>query len=142
MKKIYLLFILALALALALSACQTVHEKIEPLDDISKISISESGGYGGINNDFFMTISEKKTISGIEGVIKRANGKKHVVDVSDDKPDYDLLINYADGGTHLLQLVLGSEGEESIFTYVGHEKNGFYVSPEDTKLLRDSLELQ
>ncbi|MCL7749577.1 hypothetical protein [Halalkalibacter alkaliphilus] len=138
MKKICLLLILALVL----SACQSVHEEMTVLDNISGISISKSGGYGAINDDFFMSISEEKVINDFEEVLKRATGQKHDIIVSDEKPYYDLLVSYEDGSTHLLHLILGSEGQESIFMYVGHEKNGFYVSTEDTKILRDILKLQ
>ncbi|MBU8907525.1 hypothetical protein [Desertibacillus haloalkaliphilus] len=138
MKKIYRLFILALVL----SACQSVHDEMIILDDVKKISISESGGYGGIHDNYFMTSSDKKVISHFEEVMKRARGVQHDVDVSNDKPDFDILVNYENGERHLLHLILGDEGQESIFMYVGYEKNGFYVSPEATKVLKDSLELQ
>ncbi|MFD2923147.1 hypothetical protein ACFS6F_05205, partial [Halobacillus naozhouensis] len=44
--------------------------------------------------------------------------------------------------THGLNLVLGKTGEKSRVMYVGHENNGFDISPKDTKILRGMLDNQ
>lgn len=125
--------------ALLLFACQSQEEKMTMLDDISSISISESDGYGGINENYFATIDQDTLISKLEEIFKNAEGKKQKVDVDKDKPDYDILVRYKNGEDHLLHLVLGNTGEKSRVMYVGHENNGFDISPEDTKILRSIL---
>src|SRR5690625_286169 len=103
------------------------------LDKITSISISESDGYGGINEKYFLKIDEEANISKIEEVLQNAEGKRQKIDVAKDRPDYDLLIRYENGETHLLHLVLGNTGEKSRIMYIGHENNGFDILHEDTK---------
>ena len=57
-----------------------------------------------------------------------------------EKPDFDILIRYENGDTQGLHLLLGNEGDERVITYIGHEKYGYIVSPEDTNELRKLLD--
>lgn len=109
------------------------------IDNVSSIFISESGAYGGLNENYFTTIDQDAPISKFEEVVKNAEGKKQKVNVDEEKPDYDILVRYENGETHGLHLVLGNTGEKSRIMYIGHEQNGFDISPKDTKLLRDML---
>ncbi|PIC85927.1 hypothetical protein CSV72_11285 [Sporosarcina sp. P20a] len=141
MKK----FILSLTLsfcALLLIACQSQDKEMTLLDDVSSISISESNGYGGINENFNTTIGKDAIISRIDDTFKNAEGRKQKVDVGTEKPDYDILIRYENGENHGLHLVLGNTGEKSRVMYVGNENSGFDISPEGTKVLRDVLDNQ
>jgi len=110
------------------------------LDDISSISISESDGYGGINENYFATIDKDTLISKFEEVFKNAKGKKQKIDVNKEKSYYDILVRYKNGEDHLLHLLLGNTGEKSRVMYVGHENNGIDISPEDTKVLGSILD--
>jgi len=105
------------------------------LGDITKVSISESEGYGSINEDYFVSLSDKETLEILEDIIK---GAKRTGDEI-KKPDFDLLVEYEEDGTHMLHLLLGDEGEESAFMYTGHEKDVYAVSPEVTTELRKLL---
>lgn len=139
MKKILLSLTLSFC-ALLLFACQSQAEEMTMLDDISSISISKSDGYGGINENYFATIDKDTLISRFEEVFKNAEGKKQKVDIDNEKPDYDILIRYKNGETHILHLVLGNTREKSRVMYVSHEDKGFDISPEDTKVLRGVLD--
>lgn len=128
--------------ALLLFACQSQEEEITLLDNISSISISESDGYGGVKENYFMTIDEDAILSKFEEVFKKAEGRKQKVDVVKEKPDYDILVRYKNSETHLLNLVLGDTGEKSRVMYVGHENTGFDLSAQDTDVLRGILDNQ
>lgn len=141
LKKIFLLLLLSFC-ALLLFACQSQAEKMTLIDKVSSISISKSDGYGGLNENFFTTIDQDTHISMFEEVVKNAEGKKQKVNVDGKKPDYDTLVRYENGDTHGLHLVLGDTGEKSRIMYIGHEQNGFDISPQDTKILRDMLKNQ
>ncbi|MYL58245.1 hypothetical protein GLW20_12085 [Virgibacillus halodenitrificans] len=141
MKKILLSFTLFFC-ALFLFACQSQEKQMTMLDGISSISVSESDGYGGINENYVTTIDKDTIISRFEEIFKNAEGKKQKVDVGTEKPDYDILIRYENGETHGLHLVLGNTREESRVMYVGHENNVFDISPEGTKVLRGVLDNQ
>ena len=68
--------------------------------------------------------------------------KKGNKKVNKEKPDYDLLIQYQNGDTHLIHLSLGNEDQESVLMYAGHENDVFYVSTEATKKLKELLDIK
>ena len=139
MKKINLSLTLSFC-ALLLFACQSQDKEMTMLDEISSISISKSDGYGGINENYVTTIDKDTIIISFEEAFRNAEGRKQKVDADTEKPDHDILIRYENGETHGLHLVLGSTGEKSRVMYVGHENNGFDISPEGTKVLRGVLD--
>lgn len=141
MKKIILSLTLSFC-GLLLFACQTQDKEMTMLDDISSVSIAESDGYGGINENYITTIDKDTIISIFEKAFENAEGRKQKVDVNTEKPDYDILIHYENGETNGLHLVLGNTGEMSRVMYVGHENNGFDISPESTKEIRGVLDNQ
>ena len=141
MKKITLSLTLFFC-ALLLFACQSQENEMTMLDDISSISISKSSGYGGINENYIATIDKDSTISRFVEALKNTEGREQKVNVDTEKPDYDILIRYENGETHGLHLVLGNAGEKSRVMYVGHENNGFDISPEGTEVLKGVLDNQ
>lgn len=112
------------------------------LDNISSVSIAESDGYGRVNDNYFATIDKGALTLEFQKVLKNAEGKKQKVHITKEKPDYDIVIDYENDGTHLLHLVLGGKGEKSRVMYVGNENNGFDITPEDTEVLSEMLENQ
>ena len=120
--------------------CQSQDKEMTLLDNISSVSISESDGYGGMNEKYFMVVVHDAFLSEFEKVLTTAKGNELKVSVYKEIPDYDLLVRYANGETHGLHLKLGNIGEKSRVMYVGNENNGFDISPEDTKILRGILE--
>ena len=122
---------------LLLIGCQSSKEEMTLFDNITKVSISKSEGYGGLNENYFASLNKKEMISSFEEVMKSAKRKN--VDVNKEKPDYDILVQYEDGNTHGLHLLMGNEGEQSVFMYIGNEDTTFYVSPEGTKKLRQVI---
>ncbi|MDX8047206.1 hypothetical protein SH601_14555 [Gracilibacillus sp. S3-1-1] len=141
MKKVLLLFSLSVCM-LFLFACQSQEENITLLDNISTISISDSDGYGGINENYFTTIDRDTLIAKFENVLKSARAKKQKVDVTNEKPDYDVLIRYENGETHGLHIVLGDIGEESRVMYIGHENIGYNIPDKGTELLREIVDIK
>lgn len=133
MKHLYVL-LAAILCVITLSGCQSPKE-MTLLGDITKVSISESEGYGGINEDYFVSLSDKETLDHLEGIIKDAKRTGDEI----KKPDFDLLVEYEEDETHMIHLFLGKEGKESAFMYTGHEKDVYTVSPEATTELRKLL---
>ena len=119
MKKLFLI-VLFLFCAFALIGYQSSKEKMTLFDNITKVSVSKSEGYGGLNENYFTSLNNKKMISSFEEVMESA--KRKSVDVNKEKPDYDILVQYADGNTHGLHLLMGNEGEQSVFMYIGNEE--------------------
>lgn len=141
MKKVLLTFSLSVC-ALILFACQSEDKEMTLLNNISSISISKSDGYGGINENYFVRIDKSELISKFEEALNGSESKKQKINVSKEKPDYDILIRYENGGTHGLHILLGDTEEKSRVMYVGHEQNGFEISPESTESLKSLLDKQ
>lgn len=133
---------LLLFCTLTLFACQSQSEEMEVFDHISEISISNSNGYGGLNKNYVVSINQTEAILTFEEVLKNARGKNQNVDVTNGKPDYDILIRYENGDTNGLHLILGNTGAESIVMYIGHENTGYFISPEETNKIRELLDVQ
>ncbi|WP_100374764.1 hypothetical protein [Bacillus sp. FJAT-45037] len=138
MKKLLSSLLLAF-FSVTLIACQSHNEEMTLLDNVSSILISKSNGYGGLNENYFLSINQEETISGFEEVLKNAKGIGQEMEVTNEKPDYDILIRYENRETHGLHLLFGNTWEESVIMYIGHEKNGYIVSPEDASELRKLL---
>ena len=141
MKKLFLLLFLSFC-TLTLFACQSQSEEMKLLGNISEISISESNGYGGLNEKYFVSINQAESIVVFGEVLQNAKEKNQDVDVTNGKADYDILMRYENGGTYGLHLILGNAGAESKVMYIGHEKIGYNISPEDTNKIRNFLEVQ
>jgi hypothetical protein len=138
LKKIMVLALLICG-SITLVGCQSTKERMTLLDTITEVSISKSGGYGGLNENYSLTINKEETISGFEEVLKNTKGVNQDMDVTNKKPDYDILLTYANGDTQGLHLLLGNAGDESVLMFIGHEKNGFIVSAKDTNELKKLL---
>lgn len=125
--------------AITLVGCQSTKERMTLLDTITEVSISKSEGYGGLNENYSLTINKEETILGFEEVLKNTKGLNQEMDVTKEKPDYDMLLSYANGETQGLHLLLGNPGEESVIMFIGQEKNRFIVSAKDINELRKLL---
>ncbi|UOQ83527.1 hypothetical protein [Gracilibacillus salinarum] len=136
MKQLSLILFLSICF-LPLVSCQSANEEMTLLDNVSSVSISESDGYGGLNEHYFTTIEQGELTSEFEEVIKHANSQTQAVS---NQPDYDILVRYENGETHGLHLILGNEGQESTLMYIGHESEGYIVSSESTEVLRKMLD--
>ena len=136
MKHIVMFLILSFS-TLILISCQSQTKEMTLLDDVSGISISKSNGYRGLNENYFASYSQEESISDFEKILKNTKGTTQ--DVTNDTPTYDILIRYEYGDTHGLHLLLGNDGEESVFTYIGYEGN-YTVSPEGTHKLKNIID--
>lgn len=140
MKKTIFLVLLFLSM-LTLIACGSLKEKMTLLDHIGSISISKSQGYGAVNKDYFIIQREEDKIASFEQIMSSVKGKKKdiIENINEDRPDYDIVVDYKNGKNHLLHLILGQEGEGSIFMYVGQEEIPYYTSVKETKILREII---
>lgn len=136
MKHLLLLLLLSFTTLIIIS-CQSQTKEMTLLDDVSGLSISKSNGYGGLNENYFASFSQKEMISNFEEILKNAKGTTQ--GITNKTPSYDILVRYENGSTQGLHLILGSEGEESVFMYIGYE-DSYTVSPEDTHKLKNSID--
>ncbi|WP_419392817.1 hypothetical protein [Cytobacillus praedii] len=141
MKAIFSILSIIYA-AIIMAACQTQQvEKMVLLDEkISEIKISESEGFGGMNEDIILSFQDKKSIDVFEKAITTAVKQPGKVDISE--PEYDVMVEYeSDKGelpTHGIHLWLGKENEKSTFMYITDDYV-YLTSTQMTKKLRELI---
>ncbi|MEY8347263.1 hypothetical protein AALF16_02935 [Bacillus cereus] len=131
MRKILSCFILVMLILIS-AGCGVFNEDNVKKEDISKLSISTSKEFGGLNEEYFINIEDEEKLKGIHNLLNDVKKQKR----SDKKPQYDLLNTYKNGATHGIHLYLGDAGEQSVIMYIGHEETAYYISAEMTKQLR------
>lgn len=122
-----------------LVGCQTQsNETMVLLDEkISEVKISESNGFGGMNEDSIQSFTDSESIKLIKNAIITAQKQTGKVDVSE--PEYDVLVKYTSAKdqlpTHGIHLWLGEENEKSMFMYIGDDEV-YLTSAKNTQKLR------
>lgn len=132
-----LLTVLFIIFVMIFVGCHSIKEEMSILDTITQISISNSKGYGGLNENYFVSLDNSEVVLSFEEILKDAKNVKGSYNRLN--PDYDILVQYKNGDTHGLHLFLGNEDEESEFMYIGHEDTIYKVNPEGTRKLRQII---
>ena len=135
LKKL-LLGVLVIYCTTLLFGCQSPKE-MKLLGDIKEISISEFYKYGGINEEYFVSINQPESLLKFKEIVEDAEKRDN--NTSKEDPNYDLRIQYENGDIHMLHMLLGHQGQESVLMYAGHENRVFYISPKATAELRKIL---
>ncbi len=109
-------------------------------ESIERVDISVSNGVGEINDEVFVSYTDKKSIQVFESVI--TNAREDQVDVS-MTPDYDLVVSYGDNfPSHAIYVWLGEAGEESVLSYLAGDGETYVADAQATEELRALLELE
>lgn len=118
--------IIAMLSLLLLFGCQpNTLETMTLLDeDVRAVHISESKGFGGMNEEMIQSFTDREELDIWIHAITSAKKQIGSEDVS--KADYDVMVEYdsREGKlpTHGLHLWLGEEGEPSQWMYIGNDK--------------------
>lgn len=128
-------------IVISLFGCQSEKSGMTISGTISEISISESGGFGGLNEDFIFSSNDKYITSNFEGILERSLLDNKKFNITKEKPDYDILIETENHNTNGLHLIFRDTEEEIYITYIGYEDKVFKVSPDDTGLIRELLSI-
>ncbi|OLS33359.1 hypothetical protein [Bacillus sp. MRMR6] len=134
------IFYLCLLLVLVFQVgCQKKQENMVLLDEkVKKINIAISSGVGDMNQEVFLSITDRQSMKVFEKAIETAINKK--AEVNNPKPDYDVMVEYEEGfPAHAIHLWLGEENEESIFMYMVGEGDTYLTSSKTTNQLRAIL---
>ncbi|MFD2044207.1 hypothetical protein ACFSTA_09955 [Ornithinibacillus salinisoli] len=137
--KINITLILILCM-LVFTGCKQPADTMVLLDEkIEIINISNSHGFGEMNEDIIYSFRDIESISILKDVITTATKQKSDVDV--EQPDFDMMIGYGDEfPIHAIHLWLGKEGETSTFRYMVDDEVSTYVTtPNSTNKLRSIL---
>lgn len=124
-----------------LAGCQSETQTSETMvlldENISSVEISESNGFGDMNEDIIQSFTDAKSIKVFQNAILTAQKQIGKVDVSE--PEYDVMVQYisAEGQlpTHGIHFWLGKENENSMFMYLGDDEV-YLTSAKNTQKLR------
>lgn len=108
-----------------LSGCISQPERIEILDDIAFIEVSESEGTVGMNLDLTGKITSPRAVGDVTNILLDAEMNEEAE--FHDTPDYDLLIRYENGETQSLKLSIGDTSEGQLI-HAGYEDTVYVLS--------------
>ena len=120
-------------IAIALTGCQSQNMAIDHGNEIDAIEISESSGFGGMNENFSMSFEDSENIEVFLTLMENATEE----DVDINAPDYDMKITYEDGankGIHLSQ-----HEEQIVLMFIGHEEDTYISTPEDSEKVENLI---
>lgn len=137
MKKI-ILFVLSLSvmfMSIILIGCQSNDIKGLPDENISKVSISKSSGFGKVNSEFFTVYEDKETLDIFKNAISNAVKLEGIADMAE--PEFDIKVVYTDGNKQGYHLWVGEKGQKSTLMNVNDTYTIYSISEEITNQLID-----
>ncbi|MDL4841783.1 hypothetical protein [Aquibacillus rhizosphaerae] len=138
MKTMYCLLIFLVLFVIV--GCQISGETMVLLDEkIEVINVSAGNEVGNINTNTIISLTDKESIEALETVIRTAVKQK--VDVNNSTPDFDILVEYAEGFPgHPIHLWLAEDEEPSTLMYIVDEERVTYkTTSKSTIQLRELL---
>ena len=145
MKKIYLLVVSMFFIPLVLLGCQPKTDSEnsnnqisnanseESKNEIFKVSISNSKGFGEVNTDFLIVFEDEETLGTFQNSITNAKKREGIVDMID--PEFDLEVIYKDGTKKEYHLWVGEKGGNSSLMNVDNTHAVYSISEEFTNQL-------
>lgn len=137
MKRILKIAMTLLVVPLVLMGCDTSDKDIDDIDDIVKVSLSESKDLYEMNTDFFVVYEDEDTIEMFETIFEDAVKQDGIVDIA--APDYDIEAELENGSKQQYYLWVGEADQSSTLMRV-EDMNTIYLIPaDDTNWLIDLL---
>lgn len=139
MKNI-ILFVLSLVFVSAiLLGCQLKDNTgLQSDGEITKVSISKSGGFAKVNPDFFAVFDDEKNLKTLRGVISSAVKQEGIVDMVE--PEFDLQVIYENGDIQGFHLWVEEKGQRSTLMNIDNTHTAYTVSEEMTNKLIDLVQ--
>lgn len=117
-------------LAIVLSSC--MDEKL-PDDELAKVSISKSTGFGSVNTHFIKEYEDEEFLEIFHGAITTAVRNEGIVDMA--APEFDLQVVDTAGNKHGYHLWLGQTGQNSTLMDVKDTHTIYSISEDFTDSL-------
>jgi hypothetical protein len=134
MRKLILLFFLTVFIPAILFGCQSEsNTEFQASENLTKVSISLSNGFGKVNSDFFVIYEDKETLEIFSSVFSTAVQEEGIVDIAE--PEFDLEVIYEDGKKQELHLWVGTPEQRSTLMNTNNTNTIYTVSKEMTAKL-------
>lgn len=137
MKKHFLIIAVLILIPTFLLGCQSNAESALEYQNISRVGISESTGFGKVNPEFFEIYQDEERLLLFTDLLKNASKEEGIVDMI--APQYDLEVSYEDDTSLGFHLWLGEKGEKSTLMQVDDTHTIYTVSTELTNKLIDLI---
>lgn len=120
-----------------LIGCQTSNKELLQDEDVSKVSISTSNGFGKVNADSPAVYEDQETLDLFKSVVTNAVKQDGIVDVAE--PEFELNVIFADGNKENYYLWVGEKGQKSALMHVKNTHTIYALSEEITDQLVELL---
>ncbi|MGY4688724.1 hypothetical protein [Salibacterium sp. K-3] len=132
MKKSVYVLLLSLVCVIGLFGCKAEGMPVDR--NIKRVNIAESSGFGGLNENFIMSVEDGNKIEYFQALMESAEKEEIKV----DKPNYDMQIIYNDDTNRGLHLSQRKNGEAALM-FIGHEKDVYVASSESSGNVLENL---
>jgi hypothetical protein len=133
MKKLCLIVVLLFFISLVLLGCQPNTDNENSNNQITKVSISNSKGFGEVSTDFIIVFEDEETLETFQNTITKAKKREGIVDMI--YPKFDLEVIYKDGTKKEYHLWVGEKGGNSSLMNVDNTHAVYSISEEFTNQL-------
>ena len=106
-------------------------------ENIVKVSVSKSNGFGKVNSDFFTVYEDEDALNLFEKVISNAVKVEGIADMAE--PEFDLEVVYSGGNKYEYHLWLGKKGQKSTLMNINNTHTIYSISEEITNQLVNAL---
>jgi hypothetical protein len=125
-RKLMILVLFATSISIILFGCQSFGNNGVEEENISKVSISKSNGFGKVNKDFYVVYDDKENLETFKAIFSSSVKEAGIADMAE--PDYDLEVIYSDGIKKGYHLWVGDQGQRSMFMDV-EDTHTIYTVP-------------
>ena len=120
-------------MSVILIGCQSNNKNSLPDENISKVSISKSNGFGQVNSDFCTVYEDKATLNLFRNAISNAVKVEGIADMAE--PEFDIKVVYTNGNKQGYHLWIGGKGQISTLMNVKDTHSIYSISEEITNQL-------
>jgi hypothetical protein len=132
-KKFTFINFITIVMTIVFVGCQSEDNSLKMDKELTKVSISESIGFGQINPEFFEEYDEEVAIKTFRSIFSSAVKEPGEVNIS--VPEFDVNVEFVDGSTQGFHLWLGEIGQKSTLMKIESTSITYTLSEKMTNTL-------
>ncbi|KGA98170.1 hypothetical protein AJ85_06405 [Alkalihalobacillus alcalophilus ATCC 27647 = CGMCC 1.3604] len=138
MKKMMLLVLSMAFIFGPLFGCQSNENNKLTANEIVKVSLSTSNGFGHVNSDFLVEFNDVETIELFAKIFSNAVKEPGIVNMSE--PEFDVEVLYTNGDKQGYHLWVGEPGQLSSLINITDTHTIYTISEEMSQKLMEFIE--